>query len=163
MKSRDYTRGVRRLSSETKRVPPPQARRPGVAAGSRDVSAVVFDVDDDGVSIRGVRRGFEDLLEGLEGGRFPVHQTLDLHGLSAEDARRTLLAFCKRARGRVRRAVLVVHGKGSHSPGGRGVLRDEIAGWLSSPPVAEHVVCFASAPLRRGGGGAVYVLVSAWR
>jgi len=161
--TRDYTRGVRRLSSESRRVPPPQARRPTVAAGSRDISVPVFDVDDDGVSIRGVRRGFEDLLGELEGGRFPVHDTLDLHGSSAEDARRALLAFCKRARGRVRRAVLVVHGKGSHSPGGRGVLRDEIAVWLSSPPVAEHVVCFASAPLRRGGGGSVYVLVSAWR
>jgi DNA-nicking Smr family endonuclease len=161
--TRDYTRGVRRLASDTRRVPPPQARRPGVAAGSRGVSAPVFDVDDDGLAVRGVRRGFEDLLDELENGRFPIHGTLDLHGLSVEDARRALLVFCKQAHGRVRRAVLVIHGRGSHSPGGRGVLRDEIAGWLSSPPLADHVICFATAPGRRGGAGAVYVLVTAWR
>jgi DNA-nicking Smr family endonuclease len=118
-------------------------------------------VRDDGHTIEGVRRGFEELLEALENERFAIHDTLDLHGLSAEEARRALLAFCKRARGPRRRAVLVVTGKGAHSPGGRGVLRDEIAGWLSSPPLAEHVLCFATVRERFGGAGAVHVLVDA--
>jgi DNA-nicking Smr family endonuclease len=120
----------------------------------------VFDVEDDGHVVRGVRRGFEELLEQLENERFPIHDTLDLHGFPTEQARHKLLAFCRGARGPGRRAVLVVHGKGTHSPGGRGVLRDEIAGWLSSPPLAEHVLCFATARKRFGGAGAVHVLVS---
>jgi len=113
--------------------------------------------------MQGVRRGFEDLLGELENARLPIHDTLDLHGLGSEEARRLLLAFCRKARGRARRVVLVVHGKGAHSPGGRGVLRDEIADWLSSPPLAEYVLCFATASGRHGGAGAVYVLVAAWR
>ena len=157
----DYTRGVRPLASDSRRVPPPVVRPPaGVAGGARE-QAPVFDVRDDGRVIEGVRRGFEELLEELENERFPIHDTLDLHGLSAERARRALLTFFKSARGAARRAVLIVHGKGAHSPSGRGVLRDEIAGWLSSSPIAEHVLCFATAPERLGGRGAVHVFVAA--
>jgi DNA-nicking Smr family endonuclease len=159
---RDYTRGVRRLASDSQRVPPPPSR-PAASASRRDAASPVFDVKDDGVVVEGVRRGFEELLGELENERFPIHDTLDLHGLSAEQARRELLSFCKRVRGPARRAVLVVHGKGAHSPGGRGVLRDEIAGWLSSSPLAESVLCFATAPERHGGAGAVYVLLGPWR
>jgi DNA-nicking Smr family endonuclease len=125
-------------------------------------SAPAFDVQDDGYFIEGVRRGYGELLGDLEHGRFPVDDSLDLHGLSSDEARRELLRFCKGARGRSRRAVLVVHGKGSHSPGGRGALRDQIADWLSSAPIAEHVLCFATATPAHGGSGAVYVLVAPW-
>jgi DNA-nicking Smr family endonuclease len=162
MTSRDYKRGVRRLASDSGRVPPPVAGPPARPLG-RDLSVPVFDVRDDGHVMQGVRRGFEDLLGELEKARLPIHDTLDLHGLGTEEARRLLVAFCRKARGRARRVVLVVHGKGAHSPGGRGVLRDEIADWLSSPPLAEHVLCFATASGRHGGAGAVYVLVTAWR
>jgi DNA-nicking Smr family endonuclease len=158
---RDYARGVRRLTSDSQRVPPPAPRQP--SATGRPVNVPVFDVRDDGRFIEGVRCGFEELLDELESERFPIHDTLDLHGFSAEQARRELAAFFRRTRGRARRAVLIVHGKGARSPSGRGVLRDEIAGWLSSAPLAEHVLCFASAPERRGGAGAVYVLLGAWR
>jgi DNA-nicking Smr family endonuclease len=158
---RDYARGVRRLTSDSQRVPPPK-ERPPARPTARDASAPRFDVRDDGQVIEGVRSGFDELLGELESDRFPIHGTLDLHGLSAERARRELLAFCKSARGPSRRVVLIVHGKGAHSPGGRGVLRDEIAGWLSSPPLAAQVLCFATAPERRGGAGAVYVLLGAW-
>jgi DNA-nicking Smr family endonuclease len=113
--------------------------------------------------MRGVRRGFEDALSDLEHDRLPIHDTLDLHGMRSDEARHVLLRFCKGLGGRGRRSILVVHGRGAHSPGGRGILRDEMASWLSSPPLAEHVLCFATAPAKHGGVGAVLVLVLPWR
>jgi DNA-nicking Smr family endonuclease len=158
---RDYVGDVRPLTSPAGRVPPAASRE--TRASSRTHATPVFDVTDDGQNVEGVRRGFEDVLADLRRGRFPIHATVDLHGLDSEQARKTLLAFCKSATGLARRVVLVIHGKGTHSAGGRGVLRDEIADWLSSAPLAERVLCFATARARHGGAGAVYVLMTPWR
>ena len=53
----------------------------------------------------------------------------------------------------------MIHGKGTHSPHGVGVLRGEIAAWLSQGPSSEHVAAFATASEAEGGEGAVYVLL----
>jgi DNA-nicking Smr family endonuclease len=53
----------------------------------------------------------------------------------------------------------VVHGKGEHSPQGVGVLRGEMAAWLSQGASSQHVAAFASAAERDGGEGAIYVLL----
>lgn len=157
----ELVKGVRPLASRARRVPPPP---PGTAGDRAHAPASLpFEVKDDGQTIEGARLGFDDLLRALRDGRLPIHDTLDLHGSHADEATRSLLRFVKGARGRTRRLLLVVHGKGSHSPGGRGVLRDEMAAWLSSPPLAEHVLCFATAHSKDGGSGAVYVLVAPWR
>jgi DNA-nicking Smr family endonuclease len=158
---RDYVAGVRPLEARSRRVPPPA--RKGLAARSALEGAPIFDVRREEERVSGARRGFEDTLADLEVGRHPLHASLDLHGLHADDARKALLAFVRTARGRVPRAILVVHGKGRHSPGGRGILRDEIADWLSTPPLAEHVLCFVTAKVKDGGAGAVYALVAPWR
>ncbi len=157
---RDYARDVRPLAGRRGRVPPPASRDPETAAGSRRADTPIFDVRDDGQSVEGARRGFENLLDELARGRYPIASSLDLHRLSSDESRKRLLHFCKAARGRDRRAVLIIHGKGTHSPGGRGILRDDIAEWLSSAPIAEHVLCFVTARERHGGAGAVYVLVA---
>jgi DNA-nicking Smr family endonuclease len=157
----ELVKDVRPLASRARRVPPP----PGASKAdrARAPASLPFEVNDDGQRIEGARLGFDDLLRNLRDERLPIHDTLDLHGSHADEAMRSLLRFVKGARGRTRRLLLVVHGKGSHSPGGRGVLRDEMAAWLSSPPLAEHVLCFATAHAKDGGRGAVYVLVAPWR
>jgi DNA-nicking Smr family endonuclease len=63
----------------------------------------------------------------------------------------------KRARGE--RCVLVIHGRGTHSPGGTGILRGEVAAWLSQGAASEHVSAFATAADGDGGQGAVYVML----
>lgn len=83
--------------------------------------------------------------------------TLDLHGRTLAQARRAVLAFLRRRRERGETVVRVVVGKGHHSDGGIGVLRDAIGGWLTSPPAASHVRGFVSASPRNGGAGAVMV------
>lgn len=97
------------------------------------------------------------LLERLRRGEFAVEDEIDLHGLTASEAREALRAFLHDALGRRRTCVRVVHGKGLRS-GPRGpVLKHAVNVWLRK---VAAVVAFASAPRRDGGTGAVYVLLA---
>jgi DNA-nicking Smr family endonuclease len=119
-----------------------------------------FEVSDEGDRVEGRRTDVPlDLLRRLRRGYFPVDARLDLHGMVAGQARVRLEVFLRTMRGRHERAVLVIHGKGEHSPMGLGVLRGEISAWLSQGASSEHVAAFATARDHDGGAGAVYVLL----
>ncbi len=119
-----------------------------------------FEVSDDGRRVEGRRLDLPpDALRKLRRGVMPIDGRTDLHGLGADAARAHLETFLRDKRTRGERCVLVVHGKGEHSPGGQGVLRGEIAAWLSQGKASEHVAAFASAGEEDGGTGAVYVLL----
>lgn len=119
-----------------------------------------FEVTDDGKRVEGRRVDvLPELVRKLRRGLFPIDAQIDLHGLTAGEARPALEAFLREKRTRGERCVLVVHGKGEHSPGGAGVLRGEMAAWLSQGPSSEHVAAFATAHEDDGGHGAVYVLL----
>jgi len=125
------------------------------------MEAPAFEMRTDETTLQGARVGFERRLRDLARGLLPVFDTLDLHGMTVEKAETAVRSFCARARGPVARAVLVVHGKGIHSRAGRAVLRDEVAHWLSTAPVARDVLCFVTARPKHGGTGAMYVLLAA--
>lgn len=119
-----------------------------------------FEVQDDGRRAEGRRVDVTpDVVRKLRRGLFPVDGRLDLHGLRAEDARAALEAFLRDMRAKRERCVLVIHGKGSHSPSGVGVLRGEISAWLSEGRAAASVDAFATAHESDGGEGATYVLL----
>ncbi len=116
-----------------------------------------FEVLDDGKRVEGRRLDAPpSLVRGLRRGLLPIDARIDLHGLSAETAREKLLDFLKEKRAKGERCVLVIHGKGESVPGG-GVLRGEIAAWLSQGRAREHVAAFVTARDEDGGEGAVYV------
>jgi len=146
------------------RVAPP--KRTAFSLSKEDASPAlpgavpVFERSDDGLYLQGAREGYERVVRDLRRGQWPLSDTLDLHGLTLPEAERAVLGFCARARGPEARAVLVVHGKGNHSPRGRGVLRDEIAVWLATVPLAYQVLCFVTARPEHGGFGALYVLLA---
>lgn len=153
------------------RADPDRARRAAEEA-QRDVDAVHarlralvedtarFEVADDGVHVEGRRVDLPiDALRKLRRGAMPIDGRLDLHGLSAAQARDELDAFLRTMRARGERCVLVIHGKGDHSPGGIGVLRGEISAWLSQGAASDQVAAFATARADDGGAGAVYVLL----
>jgi DNA-nicking Smr family endonuclease len=159
----DYTRGARPLPTRAPRVAPPSQRAsapPPAIAASREI-APTFQMGREGEVTQGARVGFGQRLRELARGLLPVFDTLDLHGATAEKAEAAVRSFCTNARGPVARTVLIVHGKGIHSPLGHPVLRDEVAHWLSTPPAARDVLCFATAQPRHGGTGATYVLLAA--
>ena len=119
-----------------------------------------FEVTDDGQRIEGRRVDLPlDMLRRLRRGRLPVDARLDLHGLGVREARAQLEAFLRTMRSRGERCLIVIHGKGAHSPQGTGVLRGEIGAWLSQGSASEHVAAFATATAQDGGEGAVYVLL----
>jgi DNA-nicking Smr family endonuclease len=161
--SEDYTRGVRPLEEHIGRVTPPDRRATASdrAAPVSTDTVPTFQLRSDENSIEGARVGFGQRLRELARGLLPVFDTLDLHGATVEKAEAAVRSFCANARGQVARTVLIVHGKGLHSPAGQPVLRDQVAHWLSSAPVARDVLCFVTARPKHGGGGAMYVLLAA--
>lgn len=119
-----------------------------------------FEVADDGSRVEGRRLDLPlDALRRLRRGSLPVDGRLDMHGMSVQEARARLELFLKTMRSRGERCVLVIHGKGEHSPQGAGILRGEISAWLSQGAASEHVAAFATARATDGGEGAVYVLL----
>jgi DNA-nicking Smr family endonuclease len=119
-----------------------------------------FEVADDGLRVEGRRIDLPaDTLRKLRRGTFPIDARLDLHGLAVAEARAKLEGFLRTMRARGERCVLVIHGKGEHSPQGLGVLRGEIAAWLSQGSPSEHVAAFSTAREADGGEGAVYVML----
>ncbi len=159
--------GTTEAAAEARRL-----RAEGLSAAEREAESVRdhlrtlveggqrFEVSDDGRRVEGRRLELPpDALRKLRRGVMPIDGRTDLHGLGAEAARQHLEAFLRDKRARGERCVLVVHGKGEHSPGGHGVLRGEIAAWLSQGRASESVAAFASADDTDGGDGAVYVLL----
>ena len=120
-----------------------------------------FDVSDDGRLLDGRRIDVDPReLRRLRKGAYGVDGKLDLHGLHADEARVTLEAFVKKRASEGDRVLVVVHGKGSHSPRGHAVLRGEIGAWLSQGKVARLVAAFASVPDEDGFSGSLFVLLA---
>jgi len=95
-------------------------------------------------------------LRRLRRGQYAVQATLDLHGMTAAQARREVGEFLRYCRERALRCVRIVPGKGRGSPQGRGVLRAKLATWLRR---RDEVLAFCSARPCDGGSGAAYVLL----
>lgn len=96
-------------------------------------------------------------LDQLRRGEFAVAGEIDLHGLTATQAREVVREFLNDAARRGLRCVRVIHGKGLRS-GPRGpVLKHAVNTWLRRHAA---VVAFASARPVDGGTGAVYVLLA---
>jgi DNA-nicking Smr family endonuclease len=94
----------------------------------------------------------------LHRGEFSIQDHIDLHGLTAAEAREAFNGFLRRAVRTGKRGVLVVHGRGLSSPE-RPVLKAKVQEWLSNSPWNRWVIAFASARRVDGGAGATYVLL----
>ena len=97
-----------------------------------------------------------DVLTKLRRGHWVVQAVLDLHGMTADEARDTLADFLLEARNQGMRCVRVIHGKGLTSPNREPVLKGRVRKWLSH---WDDVLSFCEAPANAGGAGAVHVLL----
>ncbi len=119
-----------------------------------------FDITETEEYVEGARAGLDPrLLTRLRRGEFAVQGDIDLHGMIQHAAREALGEFIVESVRKGRRTVLVVHGRGHGSPGGRPVLKRAAAGWLSRGALGGHVLAFATARPADGGAGAMYVLL----
>lgn len=122
---------------------------------------VRFEVFDDGETLEGRRLDVDPReIRKLRQLRYAIDGTLDLHGMGSAEARQKVESFLRRRRLSGDRAVVIVHGKGLHSPRGVAVLRGEIAAWLSQGKAQRDVAAFASVTDRLGGAGSVCVLLA---
>ena len=110
--------------------------------------------------LEGARLGLDPrLVTRLRRGDFSVQAHIDLHGMTQPDAKAALTDFILESVRKGRRAVLVVHGRGLRSPGGRPVLKHAAAQWLSHGTIGGYVLAFTTARIYDGGAGAVWVLL----
>ncbi|MCS6946469.1 MAG: Smr/MutS family endonuclease [Steroidobacteraceae bacterium] len=93
----------------------------------------------------------------LRRGEYRIEAQIDLHGLSAGDARAALRRFLAEALARRLRSVRIVHGKGLRS-GQRGpVIKRQTLAMLQQ---ISAVQAYCSARAVDGGTGALYVLLA---
>lgn len=153
------------------RAPPPAAPSAEARGGAEEAESLArlaelvvddahFDLAESTEFVEGSVQGFDErVLRRLRKGEFPVGATLDLHGLTRDQARPALEKFLTDARVAGRRCVLVVTGRGLHSPDAIPVLKEGVQRWLTHGRPARQVLAFCSARPQDGGTGAVYVLL----
>jgi DNA-nicking Smr family endonuclease len=95
-----------------------------------------------------------------------IDARLDLHGMRQREAHSALRGFLFASAARGHRNVLIITGKGTRGElerkrdyflEERGVLRRLVPQWLGEPEFRAVVLSFASAGVRHGGEGALYV------
>jgi DNA-nicking Smr family endonuclease len=148
------TRVVERQQAPAK-VPPPRVALPKPRRDTGGITGV------DGATAERLRRG-----------RIEPDATLDLHGMTQQQAFARLLPFVRRGHEKGYRCVLVITGKGAAARGETdegsrgfamperskaGVLRSQVPLWLELGETRSLVVGVQTAHQRHGGGGALYV------
>lgn len=99
-----------------------------------------------------------DIPRKLYRGEWKPEATLDLHGLTADEARQTYVQFLFECRQRGYRCLRLIHGKGYNSQNGEGILRTLVPRWLKQTP---EVMAFVEPKPIHGDSGALLVLLSA--
>jgi DNA-nicking Smr family endonuclease len=150
--TRERESGARQAADEDAEV---EAALADLVGGSGE-----FDLSDTSEFVEGAAHGLDPhLLRRLRAGDYAVQATLDLHGLTRDEARKAVATFIDRERSAHRRSVLIIHGRGLHSKDHIPVLKDEIKVWLARGRTGRGVLAFCSARPCDGGVGALYVLM----
>lgn len=100
----------------------------------------------------------------LRRGRIDIDGTIDLHGMTQNQAREVLHRYITTRAVRGDRTILVITGKGLKTDNDyiaamteRGILRTMLPIWLSEPGLAQLVSGWSTAARGHGGEGAYYV------
>jgi DNA-nicking Smr family endonuclease len=143
------------------RITLPQSQRKLIPRDTHLSNAVLDTLSDHGASeiplTEYLSNGLNRMtLRKLRRGEWPPQDSLDLHGLSSDEARKLLVEFLQHATQQGLRCVNVIHGKGWRSDGREGILKTHARHWLTQH---KQVLAFCEAPQNAGGGGAVWVLL----
>ena len=149
-----------RLTTRTAEIAPFQSEDEGDARKRLEqlvAADVSFQIERDRDYVHGLRHGAQPRVLRELGKRMRANQTLDLHGMTQREAREAVVAFVRKAHKDGLDILCIVHGKGNHSEGGQGVLRDAVVGALTETAAALRVLAFVTAPEALGGSGALLV------
>jgi len=159
--------GVTPLNSEEKadlKKPRPKAKANFTKADEHQVmlDALESDVQQaeyesgDVISFR--RNGVSaKVIRDLRRSEYSVQRVCDLHGETADSARKKLAQFMQDCKNDNIRCVRIIHGKGLRSGHSGPVIKPMLNRWLR---LLDNVLAFHSAPREQGGTGAVLVLLS---
>lgn len=99
------------------------------------------------------------VLYKLRRGELSWQAYLDLHGMTVDEAKQALDAFVTEQRRKNHQCLLIVHGRGLHSPDKEPILKRRLFVWMTRGFLRKKVLAFCTARQYDGGGGAVYVLL----
>lgn len=100
------------------------------------------------------------MLSKLKHGQYPINHTIDLHGMTIEQAGGQLHECINTAIAEQWRTLLLIHGRGKGSLANKPVIKQHVNRWLRDTP---EVLAFCSAMQRDGGTGALYILLKRQR
>lgn len=98
----------------------------------------------------------KNTLKKLRKSHFGVDASIDLHGLTSQEARHQLSDFIHVSTENGYRCIHIIHGKGYGSTNNHPVLKNDVNLWLRQHT---EVQAFCSTPAKSGGTGAVFVLL----
>ena len=122
---------------------------------------------DELLKFTGIHRRLE---QKMSRGQIDIDSTLDLHGMTQEEAKHATINFIKVANKNNLKIVLIITGKGISSENTntwnknryeRGVLNKNLPAWLQMPEVRDYVNGYRYANQKHGGEGAYYILLKA--
>jgi DNA-nicking Smr family endonuclease len=137
---------------------PESAPAPGRAPGRtppRPIEPLKVEREGSGIVLGKRPSTHSSILDALEDPRLEVEAECDLHGHTVREAEREVHRFVRGCQQNGKRWVLIIVGKGLHSPDGKGTLKGNIVEALSKRAPARFVLAFRSAPRHLGGIGAL--------
>jgi DNA-nicking Smr family endonuclease len=152
---------VKPLGAKTRKrvMPPPESPPARVAATGqaprRPDEPLRVEREDNGIVLGTRRSTHSSILDSLEDPRLETQAECDLHGHTIREAEREVHRFVRDCQQNGKRWVLIIVGKGLHSPGGKGTLKTAIVDALSKRAPARFVLAFRTAPRHLGGTGAL--------
>ena len=145
------------LSSDKKPKPYPQEKPLKVKNSFEDEKNIDIEKLYQEDSISFIAPGLQkNVLKKLRKGYFGFDASIDLHGLTSQEAKHQLSRFLHCSVEDGCRCVHIIHGKGYRSPNNQPVLKNDINVWLR---LHKDVLAFCSTPPKDGGTGAVFVLL----
>ena len=95
-------------------------------------------------------------------GLYPIDASIDLHGLTLEQAYNQLNIFINRSFIQQLRLTLVITGKGQNSNNNT-TIKSSLLNWLNSDSIQPKIANISTAHQKHGGSGAFYVLLKKYK
>jgi DNA-nicking Smr family endonuclease len=130
------------------------------ALGDLVSGAGALDVTDTDEYVEGAVVGLDPrIVRRVRTGDYAYQAHLDLHHMTADEAREAVAEFLSAAYRKGQRCVLIIHGRGLNSKDHIPVLKERLKVWLGHSGLARYVLAFTTARPVDGGAGALYVLL----
>ncbi len=146
--------------STRKRAMLPVEERPAQVAGRASnpgppLEALIVERESNGIVAGRRSSTHASIVDALEDPGLQVEAECDLHGYTVREAEREMLRFVRDRQQAGKRWVLIIVGKGLHSPNGKATLKAEMIESLSKRAPARFVLAFRTAPRHLGSTGAL--------